>query len=132
MITMKKIILLLLFLSTCTYAQTMRIITPWAVGGGIDSTARVMADQIERRTQNKVIVIGFDGGGDTYLQQYDYSSGATLDVEIKADFEKIPPEYHQMFLQMMQIRYGGILNIWDNTQPFAPPKVKKKWWQFWK
>ncbi len=33
-------------------------------------------------TQNKVLVIGLDGGGDTYLQQYDYSSGATLDVEI--------------------------------------------------
>ena len=56
----------------------------------------------------------------------------TLDIEIKADFEKIPPEFHQMFLQMMQIRYGGMINIWDNTQPFAPPKVKKKWWQFWK
>ena len=33
-------------------------------------------------TENKVLVIGLDGGGDTYLQQYDYSSGATLDVEI--------------------------------------------------
>jgi len=33
-------------------------------------------------TQNKVLVIGLDGGGVTYLQQYDYSSGATLDVEI--------------------------------------------------
>jgi hypothetical protein len=33
-------------------------------------------------TENKVLVIGLDGSGDTYLQQYDYSSGATLDVEI--------------------------------------------------
>ncbi len=55
-----------------------------------------------------------------------------LDVEIKADFDKIPPQYHQLFMQMMQIRYGSTLNIWDNTQPFSPPKVKKKWWQFWK
>lgn len=33
-------------------------------------------------TQNKAIVIGLNGSGNTYLQQYDYSSGATLDVEI--------------------------------------------------
>jgi hypothetical protein len=59
--------------------------------------------------------------------------GITLDIEIKADFDKIPPEYHQMFMQMMQIRYGSIVNIWDNTQPFTPPeKQKKKWYQLWK
>ena len=57
----------------------------------------------------------------------------SLDVEIKADFEKIPPEYHQLFCQMMTVRYGGLVNIWDNTQPFAKPDVKKKkWYQFWK
>ena len=57
----------------------------------------------------------------------------TLDVVIKADFEKIPPEYHQLFMQMMSVRYGGIVNIWDNTKPFTKPEVKKrKWYQFWK
>lgn len=57
----------------------------------------------------------------------------TLDVVIKADFEKIPPKYHQLFCQMMMVRYGGIVNIWDNTQPFAKPEDdKKKWYQFWK
>jgi hypothetical protein len=56
-----------------------------------------------------------------------------LDVEIKADFDKISPQYHQLFMQMMQVRYGGIVNIWDNTQPFAKPEVKKKrWYQIWK
>ncbi len=59
--------------------------------------------------------------------------GITLDVSIKADFEKIPPQYHQLFLQMMSVRYGGMVNIWDNTQPFAKPEVKKKrWYQIWK
>jgi len=59
--------------------------------------------------------------------------GITLDVSIKADFEKIPPEYHQLFLQMLQVRYGGMVNIWDNTSPFTPPeKRKKKWYQIWK
>jgi hypothetical protein len=59
--------------------------------------------------------------------------GINLDVEIKADFDKIPSEYHQLFMQMMQVRYGGIVNIWDNTQPFTKPEVKKKrWYQLWK
>ena len=58
--------------------------------------------------------------------------GITLDIEIKADFDKIPPAYHQMFMQMMQIRYGSIVNIWDNTQPFVKKEIKKRWWQFWK
>jgi hypothetical protein len=59
--------------------------------------------------------------------------GITLDIEIKADFDKIPPGYHQMFMQMMQIRYGSIVNIWDNTQPFTPPeKQSKRWYQIWK
>jgi len=55
-----------------------------------------------------------------------------LDVVIKADFDKIPPQYHQLFMQMMSVRYGGIVNIWDNSHPFAKPIEKKKWWQFWK
>lgn len=57
----------------------------------------------------------------------------SLDINITADFENIPPEYHQLFCQMMMVRYGGIINIWDNRQPFAKPEVKKrKWWQIWK
>jgi hypothetical protein len=52
---------------------------------------------------------------------------------IKADFDKIPPQYHQLFMQMMSVRYGGIVNIWDNTHPFVKPETKsKKWYQFWK
>jgi hypothetical protein len=76
----------------------------------------------------------------TIVEMHDYlklmtgeGTGITLDVEIKADFNKIPPEYHQIFCQMMMVRYGGIVNIWDNTQPFAKPEAKKKkWYQFWK
>lgn len=40
------------------------------------------ARDLKISTENKVLVIGLDGGGNTYLQQYEYSSGATLDVEI--------------------------------------------------
>jgi hypothetical protein len=36
-------------------------------------------------------------------------------------------------MQMMSVRYGGAVNIWDNTHPFANPEIKKKkWYQFWK
>jgi hypothetical protein len=57
----------------------------------------------------------------------------SLDVVIKADFDKIPPQYHQLFMQMMSVRYGGMVNIWDNTHPFVKPETKsKKWYQFWK
>lgn len=76
----------------------------------------------------------------TIVEMHDYlklmtgdGKGLTLDVVIKADFDKIPPQYHQLFCQMMMVRYGGMVNIWDNTQPFAKPETpKKKWYQFWK
>ena len=59
--------------------------------------------------------------------------GITLDIEIKADFDKIPSEYYQLFCQMMMVRYGGTINVWDTTQPFSKPEInKKKWYQFWK
>lgn len=57
----------------------------------------------------------------------------SLDIKILADFEGIPSAYHQLFCQMMMVRYGGVVNIWDNTQPFAKPNITKaKWYQFWK
>ena len=59
--------------------------------------------------------------------------GKTKTEEFKADFEKIPPEYHHLFIQMMQVRYGSMINLWDNTQPFTKPEPKKKkWYQIWK
>jgi hypothetical protein len=77
------------------------------------STTALMHDQLKLMTGN--------------------TKSITLDVEIKADFDKIPSEYHHLFIQMMQVRYGSIINLWDNTQPFAKPEVKKKkWYQIWK
>jgi hypothetical protein len=59
--------------------------------------------------------------------------GLDLDVTITADFEKIPKEHHLLFMQMMCVRYGGLVNIYDNTSPFEKPNTsKKKWYQFWK
>ena len=76
----------------------------------------------------------------TVVEMHDYlkliadeGTRVILDVKITADFGNIPTEYHQLFCQMMMVRYGGIVNVWDNTQPFAKPDIKKKkWYQFWK
>ena len=61
------------------------------------------------------------------------AKGITLDIEIKADFEKIPAKYHSTFIHMLTARYGGVVNIHSNTDPFSDPTPKtKKWYQFWK
>jgi hypothetical protein len=57
----------------------------------------------------------------------------TLNVKITANFENLPDEYHQIFLQMMSARYGGTINCYSNITPFQIPKpYDKKWFQFWK
>jgi hypothetical protein len=59
--------------------------------------------------------------------------GQDLDITITANFEKIPKEYHVLFMRMMMVRYGGIVNIYDNRNPFEDPKMPKKpWYKFWK
>lgn len=56
-----------------------------------------------------------------------------LDIKIEANFEDIPTEFHQTFINMMTVRYGGAIRIYDNTSPFPfAKKVKKKWYEFWK
>jgi len=60
-------------------------------------------------------------------------SSVNLTVKITANFENIPDEYHQIFLQMMSARYGGSINCYDNITPFEMPKPKKKkWYQIFK
>ncbi len=56
-----------------------------------------------------------------------------LDIKIEADFKNIPTEFHQTFINMMTVRYGGAIKTYDNTSPFiSAKKVKKKWYEFWK
>jgi|694.fasta_scaffold01094_49 hypothetical protein len=54
-----------------------------------------------------------------------------LPIEIKADFEKIPNEWHQILIQMMMVRYGGVVRCDNNTKPFEVPfKTKRRWYNF--
>jgi hypothetical protein len=56
-----------------------------------------------------------------------------LDIKIEANFENIPMELHQTFINMITARYGGAIRMHDNTSPFSfSTKVKKKWYEFWK
>ena len=58
---------------------------------------------------------------------------ASLEIDIKANFDTIPEKYHQTFISMMTSRYGGVVNILTNTTPFIEPlKSTKRWFQFWK
>lgn len=54
----------------------------------------------------------------------------SLDITIVANFESIPEEYHNTFIQMLSVRYGGTVNCYENIEPFAIiKKQKRKWWQ---
>lgn len=68
---------------------------------------------------------------DLLVVQHD-GSPITLMVEIKADFNTIPTEYHEVFLNVMSSRYLGKVNFGDNPFSQCKPVQKRKWYQFWK
>jgi hypothetical protein len=55
-----------------------------------------------------------------------------LNVEIKADFSKIPEKYHEVFLNMFSSKYVGRVSFGDNPFSQCQPTPKRKWYQFWK
>jgi|LauGreDrversion4_2_1035121.scaffolds.fasta_scaffold158347_3 hypothetical protein len=55
-----------------------------------------------------------------------------LRVDITADFNSIPVEYHEIFLNVLSSRYLGRVNFGDNPFSMCKPVQKRKWYQFWK
>jgi hypothetical protein len=55
-----------------------------------------------------------------------------LDVKIEADFDTVPEQYHEVFLNMMSAKYLDTVSFGDNPFSQCIPPPKKKWWQFWK
>jgi hypothetical protein len=55
-----------------------------------------------------------------------------LRVDIKADFEKIPEEYHEVLLNMLTSKYLNKVSFGHNPFSQCRPPQKKKWFQFWK
>jgi hypothetical protein len=56
----------------------------------------------------------------------------SLSVEISADFDSIPEEYHEVFLNMMSAKYLSRVSFGDNPFSQCQPAPKRKWYQFWK
>lgn len=55
----------------------------------------------------------------------------TLEVDIHADFEKIPEKYHEIFLNVLTSKYLNKVSYGQNSFSKCNPIVKKKWWEFW-
>lgn len=55
-----------------------------------------------------------------------------LDVKIEADFSTIPEQYHEVFLNMMTVKYYNKVSFGDNPFSQCLSPGKKKWWQFWR
>jgi len=55
-----------------------------------------------------------------------------LDVKIEADFDTVPEEYQEVFLNMMTSRYLNRASFGDNPFSLCQPAPKKRWYQFWK
>jgi len=55
-----------------------------------------------------------------------------LNIEIKADFSKIPPKYQEVFLNMFSSKYIGTVSFSDNPFSACQPTKKRKWYQFWR
>jgi len=58
--------------------------------------------------------------------------GIPLEIKIQADFDTVPEEYHEVFLNMMSAKYLKTISFSDNPFSQCLPIPKKRWWQFWK
>ena len=55
-----------------------------------------------------------------------------LNVKIEADFDTVPEEYHEVFMNMMSVKYLNRVSFGDNPFSQCLPAPKRKWYQFWK
>jgi len=54
-----------------------------------------------------------------------------LKIKIEADFNTIPEEYHEIFLNMITSKYYNKVSFSDNLFSQCC-KPKRKWYEFWK
>ena len=54
-----------------------------------------------------------------------YGTGTELPVTIEADFNNIPHNLHQMYLQSLMSRYNTSVNVYNNTDD-EPKTIKEK------
>jgi len=55
-----------------------------------------------------------------------------LSPKIEADFNTVPKDTHEVFLNIMAAKYLGRVSFGDNPFSQCVPAPKRKWYQFWK
>jgi hypothetical protein len=55
-----------------------------------------------------------------------------LEVKIQADFDTVPKEYHEIFLNMMTAKYLKATSFSDNPFSQCRPTPEKQWYEIWK
>ena len=56
----------------------------------------------------------------------------SMSIKIEADFDTIPEEYQEVFMNMISVKYLDRVSFGDNPFSQCLPAPKKCWWQFWK
>ena len=55
-----------------------------------------------------------------------------LEIDIIANFDGIPEQYHEVFLNMLTSKYYSKVSFGYNPFSQCTPPKKKRWYQFWK
>ena len=55
-----------------------------------------------------------------------------LRVDITADLADVPPEYHEVFVNMLTSKYINKVSFGHNPFSQCQPPIKRKWYQFWR
>ena len=55
-----------------------------------------------------------------------------MTVKIEADFDTIPKEYQEVFMNMISVKYLNRVSFGDNPFSQCLPAPKRRWWQIWK
>ena len=56
----------------------------------------------------------------------------SMNVKIEADFDTVPEQYQEVFMNMISVKYLNRVSFGDNPFSQCLPAPKKRWWQFWK
>ena len=55
-----------------------------------------------------------------------------MTIKIEADFNTIPEEYQEVFMNMISVKYLNRVSFGDNPFSQCLPAPKRRWWQIWK
>ena len=55
-----------------------------------------------------------------------------MTIKIEADFDSIPEEYQEVFMNMISVKYLDRVSFGDNPFSQCLPAPKRLWWQIWK